>query len=276
MSPARAELARLAEQLETATADRDAAQRQVDRLSLPVTELDKAIANLGQLRAAYNVEISSWYASGCPGGPAARPAEPSDLCALERAVSQLTGDGNASRPALEASQAALDARNAHLSQLALARQSALLRSAGEAALQRLRDRAIPALTAGLVELSAIEGIAAVLDELGRNDPEARSEARAIVEQIAAVRQSIAVKADLDAARAFIAALADNPDLPVPDPVRAEIVPLEPRTIKPMESGERFLNRGEPELSPEPVFETQYGQPQRWAFTPPTAATVPTG
>jgi hypothetical protein len=170
---------------------------------------------------------------------------------------------------LETSQAALDARNAHLSQLALARQSALLRSAGEAALQRLRDRAIPALTAGLVELSAIEGIAAVLDELGRTDPEARSEARAIVEQIAAARQSIAVKADLDAARAFIAALAGNPDLPVPDPVGAEVVAVEPRrVIRPTEDGSRYINRGPAEPSPEPVFPTNFGKAEGWAFTPP--------
>jgi hypothetical protein len=96
-SPARQELFRLNEAIAAATAERDRAQEVVDRLSLPVTNLDKAIAELTAVRSEYDRRISAWYADGCPG---CRPDESADLAALENTVRQLTQDGNASRPAL--------------------------------------------------------------------------------------------------------------------------------------------------------------------------------
>jgi hypothetical protein len=265
---ARQELSRLNSEIAGAIADRDEAQRQVARLETPTALLAEVTHEYAVAKAAHDAMVVAWYQGGAIGS---RPAPSPAMLELERRIGELHQDVGASGDALQGARSALAARNARLATLAAEKASAHSRATAEAAAERLSDRAIPALTTGLVELSVIQGIAVVLAELGRNDPEARSEARALEERIAAARQSIGVKPDLDAARAWIAALAGDPNLPVPDPVGAEVVRLEPRALRPLEDGTKFLNRGEPEPPTKPTFSTEFGQPEGWAFVPPRGA-----
>jgi hypothetical protein len=148
--PARDELRRLNEEIAaTSTVERDEAQRRFDRMRLTILELDKAKADLTALRAAYDAQITAWYAYDCAGH---RPIEPTELMELENAVRRLTQDGNASRPALEAAQTALDEANVRLGQLHRQKRSAVYRAVVEAAVHHLHTRAPPAMVASLQEL----------------------------------------------------------------------------------------------------------------------------
>jgi hypothetical protein len=262
---ARQELSRLNRELETATADRDEAQRQVDRLGRPAANLDKAIADLTAVRSEYDRQISAWYGSGCPG---CRPDEPSDLAALEQVVRQLTGDGNASRPALEAAQNALDERNRILGSLGARKASALHRCVSEAVKEYLERECRPAMVASLCKLSAVDSLVRELNRVGVREPEALSAGRAIEQQLFVTRSSLAVRGDMAAAKAFLAELAGNPMAEIPAPQHAEIVHVDPPVIKPAEDGAKYLNRGPVEEPPEPTFGTSFGSQPSWAFAPP--------
>jgi chromosome segregation ATPase len=266
---ARQDLRRLNAEFEAATIERDEAQRAVDRLSLPVTNLDKAIADLTAVRSEYERRISAWYADGCPDR---RPDEPADLAALENNVRQLTGDGNAARPALADAQSALDERNALLGALGLQKASAIYRAAAEASGEHLRIRAREAMIASLMELAVAESLAAELRLIGVREPEALSAARNIERLMNETRQSVAVRPDTLTAKAFLAELAENPAAELVAPQNTEIVHLEPRTIKPMEDGSVYINRGPPEPEVKPTFPTDFGKSPDWAFTPPTGNT----
>jgi chromosome segregation ATPase len=263
---ARAELAAINRELETATANRDEAQRQVDRLGRPAANLDKAIADLTVVRAAYDARISAWYADGCAPGP--RPDEPTGLAALEQAVRQLTGDGAASRPAAEAAQSVLDEQNARLGPLAAQKTSATYRSAAEAAKEYLERECRPAMVESLRRLSAVESLVRELNRLGVRAPMALSAARQIEQQLFVTRSSLAVRGDMAAAKAFLAELAGNPMAEIPAPQHAEIVHVDPPVIKPAEDGTKYLNRGPVEEPPEPTFDTSFGSQPSWAFAPP--------
>ena len=248
LTSARQELAAINGALDKAAHERNEAQQAADRLSFPVAELNKAIEQLTAVRAAYDARISAWYADGCPGS---RPTEPADLAGLENAVRELTRDGSASRPALEAARNVLDERNVHFSQLAAQKQSAIYRASVEAARERLHRHATPAMIAAMSELSVIESLATVLRNLPY--PEAVSASRNIDAAVAAARQSIGLRADLDAARQFLNELADNPEATLPDPGEPIVETLEPRAIRLAEDGSQHINRG-PEQEPPPQYD----------------------
>jgi hypothetical protein len=264
-STARQELAAINREIEAATVVRDEAQRQVDRLSVPVASLDRALSNAAELRAIYDARISRWYADGCPDR---RPDEPPDLMALENTVRQLTGDGNASRPALQAATVAVDEHNARLGTLAANKSCALFRSAAEAAREYLENEAKPAMVEAMRRLSAVESLVSELSRLGVRESEAASAAHGIERQIFMVRSSLAVRGDLSLAAEFLVRLARDPAAELTAPHHVKLEHLDPPCIKPAEDGTKYLNRGPPEPPVEPTFPTSFGDPEGWAFMPP--------
>jgi len=232
-STARDELRRISEEIAiTSTAERDEAQRRFDRMQLPTLELDKAKTDLTALGAEYDAQIAAWYADDCAGH---RPAEPTELMELENAVRRLTQDSTASRPSLEAARTALDEANVRFGRLHQQKQSAVYRAVVEAAVQHLHSRALPAMVASLQELAVAKTLAAELRRIGVSEPEALSAAHEIERNIFETRSSIAVRGNMTAATAFIAAIADDPmaELPVP---QAEIVRLDPPVMRPLGIG----------------------------------------
>jgi hypothetical protein len=227
------------------------------------------------VRSEYDRRISAWYADGCPG---CRPDESADLAALENTVRQLTQDGNASRPALADAQSALDEQSARLGSLGLQKTSALFRAAAEAAGAFLETECRPAMIASLLKLGVIENLAAELRRIGIRDPEAMSVSRDLDKMLLAARQSVAVRGSQHPAADFLARLGQDPTatLSVPQEGDFEVVELADRSIKRMEDGTRYLNRGLAEPSPEPTFETSFGQPAGWAFVPPQGNAGATG
>jgi hypothetical protein len=267
-SSARQELSRLNSEIASATADRDEAQRQVNRLERPTALLAEAVQEHAAEKVAHDAAVVVWYQGGAIGS---RPAPSPAMLELERRIGELHQDVGASGDALKSAQTALDAQNAHLGQLALARQSALYRSAAEAAGAFLETECKPAMIASLAKLAVIESLAAELRRLGTREPAAMSVSRDLDKMLMATRQSVAVRGDLQSAVDFLDALSRDPAAVLSVPQTFEAVELPDRSVKPMEDGTKYLNRGPVEAPPEPVFPTDFGQPEGWAFMPPRGA-----
>ena len=66
--------------------------------------------------------------------------------------------------------------------------------------------------------------------------------REIGRMLAMVRRSTGVRGNLEAARQFLAELAGNPDLELPDPGEANVEWVEPRIEQPMVDSTQYINR----------------------------------
>jgi hypothetical protein len=257
---ARKELCQLHDEVISAQQGRDAAQERFDRLERPAQEIEKAIVAHAAEKASYDHQVVSWYESGCIGQ---RPVTPPSLLLAEHRIGEIRRDIGASTPTLEAARQALDEQNRILGSLAVRKQSAIYRVIVEDCREHLHSRAVPAMIASLMELSIPETLAAELRGVGVRDPEALSAAHTVEQLLVETRQSVAVRGDLQSARAFISALAQDPqsELPAPQPGEIEVVELEPRTIKPAEDGSVHINRSNPEAeAPQPISEGWWPNP----------------
>jgi hypothetical protein len=270
MPQARAELARASEQFAVARDELDRAQRPAQRLAAVLAELTAAEQRLVELRAKDEAELAQWLAGGADGP---RPSPSDETLVAEQRLARLSRDAGAARSALPGLQAEVDAQNARLGSLAAQRQSALFRSATEAAREYLVQQCRPAMIESLRRLSAVESLVRELNRSGISQPEALSAGREIEQQLFVTRSSLAVRGDMAAAKAFLAELAGNPMAEIPAPQNAEVVHVDPPVIKPMEDGSVYINRGLAEPSPEPVFPTNFGAAEGWAFTPPRGGAV---
>jgi len=76
LTPARTELSHINAQIAAVVAQRDEAQRTVDRWQGPQSEMATVEAQLKQLREQCASDRAAWNDAGCPGDP---PADPPDL-----------------------------------------------------------------------------------------------------------------------------------------------------------------------------------------------------
>jgi hypothetical protein len=259
----RHELSRLNSEIASAIAERDEAQRQVDRLERPTALLAEVTHEYAVAKAAHDAAITRWYEGGCVGY---RPSSPTPMLELERKIGELRHDVGASDGALQTAREALGEQNARGQ-----KASATYRAAAEAVIERVRTKAHEAMIESLRQLLAPESVAAELSRIGVRDPEALSAARSIQQAIFVARSSLAVRADPQLAADFLQRLGGDPYAELPAPQHAEVVHVDPPIIKPMEDGTKHLNRGPPEPTPGPVFPTDFGQPEGWAFMPPRGA-----
>src|SRR5215831_14206462 len=97
LSPARAELWRLQEELALARRDVDECWQPVQGLQSTIAEMTAAEAELGECRSADDAELGSWLAGGCVGK---RPLPSSRTIAAEKRYARLALDGAAASSAL--------------------------------------------------------------------------------------------------------------------------------------------------------------------------------
>jgi hypothetical protein len=99
MTPGRSELELINREIAKAISERDEAQRVLDRLRGPDSELATVEAQLSQLRAQRDRARFEWNEQGCIGDP---PADPPDLVTLERARARLRANLGVDDAALRA------------------------------------------------------------------------------------------------------------------------------------------------------------------------------
>jgi hypothetical protein len=263
---ARAELAAINVQLAEAVTIRAGKQEAVDRLSRPAARLEAAVAAHAVEKAVYDAEIKTWYSNGCVG---ARPAVPLSLEMAERNIGEARRDLGATDDALETAKRELQEANDVVVALQLRQRNPLYRCAVEKAAWRLRTRAVPQLIAALAEFGVVESLEVELRNRGYGQnphPEALSYADHVRQQLTIVRQSTAVRGDLEAARQFLDELANDPYTDLPDPGPAKVEYVEPRLPK-AAAATRYVSVGPGHEAPpayEPVHDPFFENPVRAA------------
>jgi hypothetical protein len=142
MTPARAELAQLNREIAAVEAQRDEAQRLLDRWTGPESELATVETQLSQLREQCKAARDAWNDAGCPGDP---PVDPPDLLTLERARARVRENLGAADAAVEAAAATARRAQEQRDALILQKRSAHLRATVEAVRERLDEHAVPVI-----------------------------------------------------------------------------------------------------------------------------------
>jgi hypothetical protein len=245
LTPARSELARTNAQIAVLKAERDEAQRLLDRWHGPESEVTTVEAQLAQLRSQCQADRAAWNDTGCVGDP---PADPPDLLTLERARARLCEQLGANDSALQTAASAVQRTTNELAALSLQQRSAHLRATIEAVRTRLAEHAVPVLIAGLNELAVLQSIATVLAR--PDDLEATAASREIDQLIAIARRSYGVRGDVEAAQCFLNELAGDPSARIPDPGPAAVERLDPGILRGgVQDGSKYLNLSPPVGSP---------------------------
>jgi hypothetical protein len=241
LTPARAELARANAQIAAVKAERDEAQRLIDRWHGPQSEIATVEAQLAQLLAQRDSHRAAWNEAGCVGDP---PGDPPDLLTLERARARLRERLGASDGELQAAAGVVQRTTNELAALSLQQRSTHLRATIEAVRTRLGEHAVPVLIAGLNELASIQSIATAL--ANQRDPESTAASREIDQLIAIARRSYGVRGDVEAAQRFLNELGGDPAAQIPDPGPAVVERLDPGILRAgVEDGSKYINRAPP-------------------------------
>jgi hypothetical protein len=146
LTPARAELARVNALIAAAMAERDEAQRLVDRWRGPSSEMATVELQIAQLQAQHRRDRAAWNDRGCLGDP---PVDPPDLLTLERARARLRESLGATDAVVEAAAATVQRAQERFGALSLQKRSAHLRATVEAVRERLDDHVVPAIIASM-------------------------------------------------------------------------------------------------------------------------------
>jgi len=208
LSPARQALA-------DAIAAVAAANAEVERATAPLRRLEGLLSEQGQLEArlaGYREEhdraVGAWRAGGCAGE---RPRPDPRSLGVEQRLDEIGRDVPGVRSVHAEHQEAQRAAQAKLVAAVAHRQRciyACLRDAARPAFAALRAAIARAVT---VEATTLAGLVAVLQQrVAQGDTEPGGELEWLINEIKAVRGSIAVPRDEDRARRLLDRLATDP------------------------------------------------------------------
>jgi hypothetical protein len=156
LSPARAELARLSDQLSAAKAEHEKVQQPVSRLRAAIDGHREAEAERAVAQGEYETLLAAWLA----GGEGSRPQPPTRLLAAEHRVRETLVDAEAAERALPPLEAAAQAAIDLLGRLSIQYRQATWRAAVEAAGDYARSTWLPTMVEAVKASAPLESLKA--------------------------------------------------------------------------------------------------------------------